>query len=63
MRPFIRIAVAIFALVAFAHLLRLLLGWEVTVNHSVIPMWVSVLGLVIAATLAWMLWLENRLRP
>jgi hypothetical protein len=62
MRPFTTIAIAVFALIAFMHILRLVLGWEVTVNAVIIPMWVSVLGLVIAAGLAWMLWLENR-RP
>ena len=63
MKTFTTIAVAVFALVAFVHILRLILGWEITVNHSIIPMWVSFLGLVIAAFLAWMLWLENRRLP
>ena len=39
---------------------RLVLGWEVTVNTVIIPMWVSVLGLVIAGGLAWLLWLEDK---
>lgn len=59
-KPFNTIAVAIFAIAAVVHLLRLGLGWEVTVDHVIIPMWVSVLGLVVAAALAGMLWGENR---
>lgn len=62
MKPFTTVAIVVFALIAFMHVLRLVLGWEVTVNGIVIPMWVSVPGLVIAAGLAWMLWHEN-LRP
>lgn len=51
-------AVAIFILVAIAHFLRLVFGWEVTVNSLVIPMWVSVLALLIAGALAYYLWHE-----
>jgi hypothetical protein len=60
MKPFTSIAIAVFALIALTHILRLVLRWEVTVNAAIIPMWVSVLGLVIAVGLALMLWLENR---
>jgi hypothetical protein len=62
MKPFTNIAIVIFALIAIIHLVRLILGWEVTVNAVIIPMWVSVLGLIVAVGLASMLWLENR-RP
>jgi hypothetical protein len=54
------VAVVLFALIAFMHLLRLLLGWEVTVNGMVLPKWASGPGLVIAAWLALMLWREAR---
>jgi hypothetical protein len=60
MKPFATIAIALFGLIAFMHILRLVLGWEVTVNTVIIPMWVSVLGLFIAGGLAWLLWLENK---
>ena len=60
MKPFTTIAASVFALVAFMHVLRLFLGWEVTVNGAAIPMSVSALGLVIAVSLAFMLWRENR---
>jgi hypothetical protein len=62
MKPLTAMAIAVFALIAIMHVLRLVLGWEVTVNGIIIPMWVSLPGLVIAAGLAWMLWHEN-LRP
>ena len=42
----------ILALVAIVHVLRVFLGWSVTVNGSDIPMWVSVIALVVAAGLA-----------
>ena len=60
MKLFTTVAAVIFALVAFIHLLRLFLGWEVTLNGIVVPMWVSVLGLVVAAGLAVMLLREAR---
>ena len=60
MKPFTTIAVAIFSLIAIVHLLRLFVGWEVIVSGFVIPVWWSVLGLVIAGGLALMVWREAR---
>ncbi|MDO8786183.1 MAG: hypothetical protein Q7J12_08200 [Syntrophales bacterium] len=60
LKPFTIAAIIVFALVASGHLLRLLLGWEVMLNGMIVPMWVSAPGLVIAAGLALMLWLETR---
>jgi hypothetical protein len=59
-KPFTAIAIGVFVLVAFVHLLRLLFDWYVVVAGLSIPMWVSVLGLVITAGLATMLWWEQR---
>ena len=59
-KPFTTVAVVLFALIALVHLLRLLLGWNVTVNGTVVPEWASGLGLVITAWLALMLWREGR---
>ncbi len=59
-KPFTMLAVVVFALVALVHLLRLVYGWEATINGAAVPMWGSVLGLVIAAGLAVMLWRESR---
>lgn len=59
-KPFTLLAVAVFAIVALVHLLRLVFGWEVTINGAAVPPWASVLGIVIAAGLAVMLWRESR---
>jgi len=59
-KPFTLIAALVFAVVALVHLLRLVYGWQVTLDGAAIPMWASVLGAVIATGLAVMLWLESR---
>jgi hypothetical protein len=58
MKPFTNLAIAIFILIAVMHLMRLVFGWEVTINDLVIPMWVSVMALFIAGALAYFLWRE-----
>ena len=42
----------IFLLIAVMHVLRLALKWEVVLNGWSVPMWVSVVAIVIAAYLA-----------
>jgi len=59
-KPFTTVAVVLFATIALVHLLRLLLGWEVTVNGMVVPKWVSGPGFAIIAGLALMVWREAR---
>jgi hypothetical protein len=54
-KPFTRIAIFVFSLVAGMHLLRLLFHWQVTVNGMIIPLWISVPGLVATGALALML--------
>jgi len=58
MKPFTIIAIIIFDLVSIMHLIRLVLGWEVIVNGTVIPMWISGVAFPVAAALAFMLWRE-----
>lgn len=50
-----------FALMALAHAYRLATGCEVVVNGATVPLWVSWVGLVVAAGLAVMVWREARL--
>ncbi len=59
-KPFTAIAAVIFVLMALVHVFRLAFGWEITIQGSVVPMWVSVLGTVIAGGLAVLLWRESR---
>lgn len=60
MKPFTTLAVVVFTIVAALHLLRIVLGWEVVIQGTVIPMWASNVGLIVAAGLAIMLWRESR---
>ncbi len=60
MKPFTTIAIVIFSLVAVLHVLRLIFGWQTVIDGLVIPMWASVVGLIIAGGLAVMLWRESR---
>lgn len=59
-KPFTLIAVALLSLVAVLQLLRFVLGWEVTVNGFVVPVWASAIAFVIAGGLAAMTWAETR---
>lgn len=52
MKPATLVAVVIFGLVAVAHLLRLVFQTEVLVGGTAVPMWVSVVGVVVAGALA-----------
>ena len=60
MKPFTTVAVVVFSLAALLQLLRVALGWEITVNGILIPAWASVVACVVAATLAFMLSREAR---
>jgi len=60
MKPFTSLAIAIFTIVAIVHLLRILLGWEVIIQGTVVPMWASYLGLITAGGLAFLLRRESR---
>jgi hypothetical protein len=59
-KPFTVIAIVIFSLMGALHMLRLIFGWEVVINGLVMPMWASVVGLIVAGGLAVMLWRESR---
>ena len=51
-RNFLRIAGTIFALVALAHLLRIIMGWPVMIGTWSIPIWISLIALVGAGLLS-----------
>ncbi|MEO8754132.1 MAG: hypothetical protein ABI624_15795 [Casimicrobiaceae bacterium] len=55
MKPATAIAIAVFALVALLQLLRVALGWDITVNGVSVPIWFSVVACIVAAALAFML--------
>jgi len=59
-KPFTTIAIVVFSLMAALHVLRLIFGWEAVIDGLVIPIWVSLVGIIIAGGLAVMLWRESR---
>jgi hypothetical protein len=59
-KPFTVIAIVLLSLIAILQLLRLILGWEVTVHGVSVPVWASGIAFVVAAGLAVMVWLETR---
>jgi hypothetical protein len=59
-RPFTWIAAAIFAVMAIAHIYRLIQPFEVTIGSCELPQWVSAVAAVITAGLSWMLCREAR---
>jgi hypothetical protein len=52
MKNYIAISGSIFAIVAFAHLIRIIDGWEVVVNGQAVPMTISYLAFVATGMLA-----------
>jgi membrane associated rhomboid family serine protease len=60
MKPFTRLAVAVFALVALIQLVRVVLGWDVSIAGVAIPAWASVIAFLVAAVLAVMVHRELR---
>lgn len=54
------LAILLFTLVAVAHLLRLVMGLEVTVDGWNVPQWISVGGVIVPAVIAILLWRESR---
>ena len=60
MKPATTIAIGVFCLVALAHLLRIVFGLEFTVGNVTVPVWASVLGILIPAALAIGLYKERQ---
>jgi hypothetical protein len=60
MKPYTTAASIVLTLVAIAQLLRFALRWPVTIDGVDIPLWVSAIVCLIAATLAVMIRREAR---
>jgi hypothetical protein len=58
MKRFSTIAAVVFALVALAQLLRLVLGWSIVINGISVPLWASAIACLVAGGLAVMVWRE-----
>ena len=58
MKRFSTIAAVVFALVALAQLLRLVLGWSIVINGISIPLWASAIACLVAGGLAVTVWRE-----
>jgi hypothetical protein len=60
-KAFVIVSTFIFALVAVMHLIRLMLGWSVVLGMTSVPLWVSLLVVLISAGIAiWGLTLMRR---
>jgi hypothetical protein len=55
-KTFCTTAAVIFAVIALLHLARVVLGWPAMIAGWSVPMWVSWLGLVVAAVLSYFGW-------
>lgn len=60
MKPATHLASILLAAVSLAHLLRIVVGAQVTVADRVIPIWVSGVAFVVTGGVAIMLWREAR---
>jgi succinate dehydrogenase hydrophobic anchor subunit len=60
MKPFSKIAAALFLLVALMHLLRVLNHVHIIIDDYSVPMWISVLGFIIPTLLAIAVWRESK---
>ena len=59
-KPFTTIAVVAFAVICLVHVLRIIFGWEVVIDHNVVPIWISGVGALLSGLLAVMVWKEGR---
>jgi len=60
MKPVTIIVVILLVAISIAHLLRLIFQVNVVANGVIIPIWLSILGCIVPALLALMLWRENK---
>lgn len=53
-------AIVLLELVAVAHLLRIVLGWPMTIADWNVPVWISILGVIVPSGIAFLLLHEAR---
>ena len=56
----LRVAAAIFGLVCFAHLVRLVLRFQIMLGSHPVPVWMNGIGFVVSGFLAYWLWRLSR---
>ena len=59
-KPFTLVAVIVFSVVSLLQLIRLLMGWDITIAGFAIPLWASGVAFLVAAGLAVQVWRERR---
>jgi hypothetical protein len=59
-RPFTLIAAVIFALMALAHAYRLATHFQIVAGSHALPLWISIVAIVVTAILAVGLFRESR---
>ena len=52
LRNYLLTSYVLFSLFAVVHIFRLIFRWHVNINQHVVPMWVSVVAIIVAETLA-----------
>lgn len=52
-KTYLQTVATIFMVIAIVHAFRLLNGWHIQISNTVIPLWVSWVGMVAGATLAY----------
>ena len=63
MKPASLIVAVLLGIIAAAHALRLIFHTEVIIGGTVIPMWVSAVGCIVAGVLAVLVLMEARSQP
>jgi len=52
----------VFLLVALTHLTRLVYGWHIQIENTIIPMWASWIGFILTAVLStWAFYVSSRI--
>ena len=60
MKPFTRLASIIFGIMCIAHILRLIMQFQIVIGSYVLPIWISFFGVAVTAILSMALWKESK---